>query len=205
LPVSERLLLWSANPQNLPERPLLALYKRRIADLGLRCHYKKESSFRKPQARLKCICVLSSNLTGNRHGEIMARITFNLDELVGILISNKLLPGEIIRARVKGERIHFVIRTNSFVLPFIPASLRYLSFDNNSAIFELNIVGGHVSKAMGWLSQVLKINIPEYMKLEYPKISIDVDKLLKKKNIRGVRVKDIFFKDSEFTIVTCSI
>jgi len=135
----------------------------------------------------------------------MAKITFSLEELVEILISNKLLPPEIVRARVKGERIHFVIRTDSFILPFIPASLRYLSFENNNVIFELTIVSSHLSKAVSWLNQVLKLRIPAYMKLEYPNIFVDVDKLLKEKNIRALRVKDILLEEGEFTIVTCNV
>jgi hypothetical protein len=132
----------------------------------------------------------------------MAKLTFSLGELLEVLISNELLPHQIMRARVKGEKIHFVIRTNSFILPFVPASLRYLSFDNNNAIFELTIVSGRLNKATSWLNQVLRFKIPAYMKLEYPNIFVDIDRVLKEKSIRGVRVKDIFFEDGQFTIVT---
>ncbi len=135
----------------------------------------------------------------------MAKITFSLEELLKILISNELLPRQIIRARVKGQRVHFVIRTNAFILPFIPASLRYISFDNNNAIFELTIASGHLNKAVSRLNQALKLKIPACMKLEYPNISVDIDRLLEEKNIRGVRVKDIFLKDGEFAIVTGNI
>ena len=134
----------------------------------------------------------------------MAKVSFSLEELTKILISNGLLPGEIVRVRVKGQRIHFVIRTNSFILPFIPASLRYLSFDDNKAIFELTIVSGQLSKAMSWLNKIFELKIPACMKLDYPKLSVDVDKLFKERNIKGVRVKDIFIEDGEFTIVTCA-
>ena len=135
----------------------------------------------------------------------MAKITFNLEEIIKILISNRLLPPEVIRVKVKGERIHFVIRTDSFILPFIPASLKYLSFDDNNAIFELTIVGGHLSKAARWINQALKLKIPAYMKLDYPKMFVDIEKLLQEKNLRGVRAKDISFEGGEFTIVTCNI
>jgi len=134
----------------------------------------------------------------------MAKITFNLEEITAIVISNKLLPPEIIRLRVKGEKVHFVIRTNSFILPYIPASLRFLSFSDNKAIFELTIVSSHLSKAINWLNQALKLRIPTYMILEYPKLSVDIDKLLKEKNFTGVRVKDILYEAGEFTIVTCN-
>jgi hypothetical protein len=132
----------------------------------------------------------------------MAKITFSLEELLKILISNELLPRQIIRTKVKGQRVHFVIRTDSFILPYIPASLRYVSFDNNNAIFELSIVSGHLNKTVSWLNQALKLKIPACMKLEYPNISVDIDKLLEEKNIKGVQVKDIFLEDGQFAIIT---
>ena len=135
----------------------------------------------------------------------MAKITFNLEELIQILISNELLRGEILRLKVDGERIHFVIRTHSFILPYIPASLGYLDFSDNQAIFELTIVSSHLNKAVSRLKQMLQLKLPIYMKLEYPKIFVDVDKLLEEKDIRGIRVKDVSFEDSEFTITTCNI
>ena len=135
----------------------------------------------------------------------MAKITFTLEELLEILISNKLLPPQIIRVKVKGDDIHFVIKTNAFILPFIPASLRYLSFDGSNALFELTIVPGQANKDMSWLSQELKLKMPAYMKLEYPNVFVGVDRMLKEKNIRSVQVQDISFQNGEFTIVTRNI
>ncbi len=132
----------------------------------------------------------------------MAKIIFSLEELTKLLISNELLPGEILRPRVQGDRIHFIMRTESFILPFIPASLRYVSFSGNNAVFELTIVSSHLNKAASWLSQIVKLKIPPYMKLEYPTLYVDVDALLKEKSIKGVCVKDITFENGEFTIVT---
>jgi hypothetical protein len=132
----------------------------------------------------------------------MARITFSLQELVEIAVSNGLLPRQIVRVRVKGRRIHFVIRTDSFILPFIPASLEYVRFDGNNAIFELAIVSGHLNKAMGWLNQALKPEMPAFVNLDFPKVSVDIDQLLEQKNIRGIRVRDILLENSQFTIVT---
>jgi len=132
----------------------------------------------------------------------MAKITFSLEELREILMSNGLLPRQIVRAKVKGERIHFVIRTDSFILPFIPASLRYLSFDGDTVTFELTIVSGRLDKAVSWLNQVLKLKIPAYATLDYPNISVDIHRVLREKNIRGIRVKSIFFEDGEFVVIT---
>jgi hypothetical protein len=132
----------------------------------------------------------------------MAKITFNLEEITKIVISNGLLPPEIIRVRVKGEKVHFIIRTNSFILPYIPASLGFLSFSDNNVIFELTIISSHLSKAKNWLNEALKLRIPAYMKLEYPQLSVDIDKLLQEKNFTGIRIENILYEAGEFTIVT---
>ena len=132
----------------------------------------------------------------------MARIVFGLEELLEILVCNRLLPGAIARLRVKGERIHFVIKTNSFILPFIPASVKYLRLEGDHVVFELVIAGNRVSKAVSWLNQMLEPKMPTCMKLQYPILSIDIGKLLTEKSIRGVRVKEIFFEDGEFTLIT---
>jgi len=132
----------------------------------------------------------------------MAKITFSLEELLEILISSKRLPSEIIRSKVEGQRIHFIIRTKSLLLPYIPASLRFFSFNDNNAIFELTIVSKHLYRVMKRLEGSFQRKMPAYVTFEYPKIFVDVENLLKEKNIRGVRVKDIFFKQGEFTIDT---
>ena len=132
----------------------------------------------------------------------MATITFGLEELIEILISNALLPKNIMRIKVKTDSIHFVIKTQSFILPLIPASLRFLDFNDNNVTFELTLVSGQVSKAIGRLDQLFDLSIPAYMKFEYPNVIVDMDKLLEEKKIKGVRLKDVFFKDSEFVVVT---
>jgi hypothetical protein len=135
----------------------------------------------------------------------MARIIFSLQELVEIAVSNALLPRQIVRVRANGRRINFVIRTDSFILPFIPASLEYVRFDGSNVIFELTIVSGHLNKAMGWLQSRLtsgKLKMPAFVNLDFPNVSVDIDRLLKEKKIRGIRVKDILFEDEKYVIVT---
>ena len=132
----------------------------------------------------------------------MAKITFSLQELIDIVVSNELLPQQVVRIRVKGKKIHFVVKTNAFILPYVPASLGYVSFDGKNAIFKLTDVSGPVNKIMGWLHQALKLKMPAFVTLEYPKVFIDVDRLLKENNIRGIQVKDIALKDGRFTITT---
>ncbi len=134
----------------------------------------------------------------------MAKITFSYAELITILISNELLPKEILRPKVEGEEIHFVVKTNLPLLQFVPVSLRYLSFTDNNAIFELTVVNSSLNKMIGRLNLLSRLDVPAYVKLDFPKISVDVNELLTKRNIRGVLLNDIFFKDGEFTVVTCN-
>jgi hypothetical protein len=134
----------------------------------------------------------------------MAKITFDLQELLELVISNELLPRQVARLRVKGDKIHFVIKTNAFILPFIPASLGYVGFDGNKAIFELTVVSAQVNKAMGWLQQALELKLPAFVTLEYPKVSVDIDRLLKERNIRGIQVSDVVLNNGVFAIVTNS-
>ena len=132
----------------------------------------------------------------------MAKITFSLEELIEIVVSNDLLPEQVVRVRVKGEKIHFVVKTNTFILPYIPASLSYAGFDGENALFKLTDVSGPVNKIMGWLHQALKLKMPAFVTLEYPQVSIDLNRLLKEMKIRGIQVRDIVFEDSQFVILT---
>lgn len=135
----------------------------------------------------------------------MAKITFTLEELLEILASNQLLPAQITRVKFKGDEVHFVIKTYAFILPYIPASLRYLSYDDNTALFELMIIIDQANKAISWLNQALKLKLPAYMKLDYPNLFVDVDRVIREKNIRGIQVEDISFQNGRFTILTRNI
>jgi hypothetical protein len=135
----------------------------------------------------------------------MAKMTFSLDELIGILTANGLLPGEILRLKAKDGKIHFVVKTGMFILPFVPASLSFSSFDGNNAVFELAIVSGRLSKAKKWFDELLKPRLPACMELDYPKISVDINKLLAEKGIKGVQVKDMLFEDGGFAVITGSL
>ena len=111
----------------------------------------------------------------------MAKITFTLQELLDIIVSNEILPRQIARLHLKGDRIHFVIKMNAFILPFIPASLGYVRFDGNKAVFELVLVNDHMNKVMGMFQQALTLKLPEFVTLEYPNVFVDIDRLFKEK------------------------
>lgn len=131
----------------------------------------------------------------------MAVITITYEELLHFLKSNNLLPTQIARAEVKNECFHFAVRTETFLLPFVPASLKYLGFENNIATFELIVVSSHFNKALGWFSQSLQARLPNYVTLELPNVLFDMEKLLVEKNINGVRIKEIIHEPCQFTVI----
>ncbi len=132
----------------------------------------------------------------------MAKIFLSIEELIKILVSNELLPKNIVRVKAKNDSVHFYIKTQSFILPFIPASLRFLNCSNNNVIFKLTVVNSQVSKLINRFDQLFDITVPAYMRLEYPNIVVDIDMLLQEINIRGLRLKSASFENNEFVVET---
>ncbi|MBN2137112.1 MAG: hypothetical protein JW720_04845 [Sedimentisphaerales bacterium] len=135
----------------------------------------------------------------------MARITFSLEELIKLLVSNNLLPARIVRPKVQGDTIHFVIRTGTIVLPFIPASVKYLGLSNSVAELELTIVSSRLNKTVGRFIGNIESKLPSFVRLEHPKIYVDIDKLLKDRNMKALTVEDIVVENGRINITTRSI
>ncbi|MBN1806957.1 MAG: hypothetical protein JW837_17045 [Sedimentisphaerales bacterium] len=132
----------------------------------------------------------------------MAKIIFTHTELLSILLSNELLPDKIQHPKIEDQKIRFTVETGLPILPLVPASLRFISFADNNAIFELTVVNSALNKTIGRLNLLSKLDVPDYVRIDFPKISVDVNELLRRRNIRGVQIKDIFFDNGEFTIIT---
>jgi hypothetical protein len=131
----------------------------------------------------------------------MAVITFTYQEFLETLKSNKLLPPQIVRAELKNDCFHFALRTENFLLPYVPASLRYVDYENNIARFSLVVVSSHFNKALGWFSQHLQSKLPDYVTLDLPHVLFDLDKIFEEKNVKGVRIKEIIHETCQFTFV----
>ena len=134
----------------------------------------------------------------------MAKITFCQTELIEILISNAILPKVILRPKVEGEEIHFVVNANLPFLQFIPLSLKYLNYTDDNAIFEIKVMNNGLSKMISRFNLLAKFDVPAFIKIDFPNIYINVNQFLKEKNFGGIFLKDILFKSGEFTIVTCN-
>jgi hypothetical protein len=132
----------------------------------------------------------------------MAKITFTHTELLSILLSNGLLPDKIQRPKIEDQKILFTVETGLPILPMVPASLKFVSFTDNNAVFELTVVNSTLNKTIGRFNLLSKLNVPDYVKIDFPTISVDVNELLRRRNIRGVRIKDILSENGEFTIIT---
>ncbi len=132
----------------------------------------------------------------------MAAIIFTLEELLGILKSNNLLPEQIVRSGVKDNCIELVVDTKMFMLPVVPVTLKYLSYENNLATFELSLGNPQFNKFLGMFGNSYQSKLPEYVKLELPNILIDIPTLLEHRNIKGICVKEITQTDNQLTIIT---
>jgi hypothetical protein len=133
----------------------------------------------------------------------MGKIILTDEELGHILISNKLLPKEILHPKFEGDRIRFAVKTNLPFVQFIPVSLKYLSFNDKNAIFELTVVNSGFSKIISQLNLFSKIDVPASVKLDFPRVFVDVNELLKEMNIKGIQLDDVIFDDGKFTLMTC--
>ena len=132
----------------------------------------------------------------------MAVITFTLNELLEILKSNNLLHKQIVRSEVKNDCIEFIVDTQMFMLPAIPVSLKYKKYENNIATFEISLGNGQFNQALGMIGNTYQSKLPEYVKLDLPDVLIDLQKLLDRRNIKGIRIKEITQADNQLTIVT---
>ena len=131
----------------------------------------------------------------------MATIAFTLEELIEILKSNNLLHKQIVRAEVKNNCIEFVVDTKMFMLPAIPVSLKYVSYANNTATFEVSLGNSQFNQAMGMIGNSYQSKLPYFVKLDLPNIQIDIEQLLAHKNIKGIRVKEITQETNQLSIV----
>lgn len=134
----------------------------------------------------------------------MARLTLELEEVIRILVAHDLLPGEVVNPTAKGDKIHFMIKVDSFMVPRIPASLEYVRLEGNDMIFHLTVISSRFNSVLGRLKRAFHLHVPEWIRLDLPKVLVDTEKLLMEKNIQGVTVEEVTVKDGELTVITSS-
>ena len=134
----------------------------------------------------------------------MAKIVFSLEELLSILVANEVLPDQIQKAQAKGDTVEFVVKTGVIILPMVPVSLKYVGYEGEEIEFELSVAGGRFGDMIAGFAKQFESKMPEGVRLEFPKVYVDVGKMLEVKNVRGLKVSEISVNEGEFTVVASS-
>jgi hypothetical protein len=140
----------------------------------------------------------------------MAKIIFSLQEIREILLSNKWIrmPPNIKNLRLGADNIHLIVGMGQTSIPLMPSvpllvpiSTRFVRFDKPVAIFEITNKARLTKGIVNRFIPMLKDIIPDYVKVDYPNIHIDINRLLVEKNVKAVQVEEIVFDGGEFTVV----
>lgn len=133
----------------------------------------------------------------------MAKIIFTAKELTEIVIANNLLPKNISGLNAQGKTFTFKIESGLPIFSFIPCDITYIGFENGSVKLQVSI-NPLLEKAAGSFIHKFQQQIPGYININFPLIDIDINRLLKEKNIKGVVVKDIIFENDSFIVSTAN-
>ncbi len=135
----------------------------------------------------------------------MAKLQFTVNELNRILNSNNLFPQQISDIEADGENIHLRIKTGWFALKTIRISVKFVNFNDEGAIFE--VVQNRLMNKFDWLIHkwAESVELPEHVDLrEYPKVYVDLNKVLAEK-ARGIRADEISFEKGQFFVTINTI
>lgn len=137
----------------------------------------------------------------------MAKIMFTLTEIMKILDSNEQIHRDISDLRVQGGDVHFNINTNLPLIHKIPASARYVSFEDGIMKLEMTVHGiapSLAGKMAKLFSHKLAHNVPQFLKLDYPYMYINIPEAISS-NIKGLHVDHVEHEDGHFTVTTSNL
>jgi len=137
----------------------------------------------------------------------MAKINFSLEEVKEILLSNIQIPNYISDIRTEGQTFSFTIETGLPLMKSISPVVKYISFENGVVTLKMTInylKGKMLEKVANWTINKFKDDIPPYIKLDYPIITVDLNILMTGRNIKAIQVKDVIAEGNSFIITTCS-
>jgi hypothetical protein len=135
----------------------------------------------------------------------MAKIQISVNEFNLILNSNNLFPRQISEIEADDDNIFLKIKTGWFALKSIRISVKFMSFNHEGAVFE--IVQNRLMNKFDWLIHkwIESVQLPEHVNLcEYPKVHIDLNKVLANK-AKGIRIDDISFEKGRFFVTISAI
>ena len=132
----------------------------------------------------------------------MAQIVLSGDELVGILQANGLIPDQVTDIEADGEEIKLKVKTPWPLLKSLRVGVRFEGFNGDHVVLQL--VTNRLIDTFDWLVDKMLESFPlaDYGgRWEYPRLHIDVNKLLQER-IRGVQIDEMEFFDGQFCITT---
>jgi hypothetical protein len=132
----------------------------------------------------------------------MAQIVLSAEELISLLSANALIPDHVTDVETNGEEIRIKVRTPWPVLKSIRVGIRFVGFDSGCAILQL--VTNRLIDTFDWLVDwmVEPLQVEDHGgRWEYPRLYVDVNRLIQKQ-LRGVEIKSMAFRDGHFHITT---
>jgi hypothetical protein len=132
----------------------------------------------------------------------MGQIVLSGDELISILAANARMPDQVMSVETDGEEIKVQVATPVPILRSIPVRIRFAGFEQGQVVLQL--MTNRLIDKFDWLvdKMLASLKIEDYGgRWEYPRLYVNVNKLLQRQ-IRGVQIADVAFKDGHFHIAT---
>ncbi len=126
----------------------------------------------------------------------MAKIVVTIEEIITVLGANGWMSHRVSDMQAVEGGVSFKVDTG---VPFVGAvkmQINYTGFDGRCVELEL-VGGGLLDQFSGLLKQAVKL--PEYMRLEYPRIFVDVEQLMGER-VKGIAIEGIELAGTSFTV-----
>ena len=132
----------------------------------------------------------------------MAQIILSSHELISIVQANARIPDHIMDLAADAEEFRFRVKTDWPILKSIRVGMRFVSFDEGCMVLQLatNLLTDKFSWLVDRMIEPLRLE-EQGGRWEYPRLYINVNRLIERQ-LRGVVVEDIVFRDGLFHITT---
>ena len=132
----------------------------------------------------------------------MAQIILSSHELLSLVQANARIPEQIIDLAADAEEIRFRVKTDWPILKSVRVGMRFVSFEDGCMVLQLatNLLTDKLSWLVDRLVEPLRLE-EQGSRWEYPRLYINVNRLIERQ-LRGVAVEDMAFRDGLFHITT---
>ncbi|OHB65550.1 MAG: hypothetical protein A2Y76_12610 [Planctomycetes bacterium RBG_13_60_9] len=132
----------------------------------------------------------------------MAQIILSGREIVGILRANELIPEQVLDVTTDGDEVRLRVRTPWPIVKSIQVGMRFAGFEDDCVVLQL--ATNRVMDKLDWLADkmVEPLGLEEHGgRWEYPRLYLNVNRLVQRQ-LRGVTVESIVFRDGLFHVTT---